>query len=362
MMKKNKKILIIQNADPLSFVRTGRFYNFFKYHKYDTRFLGWERLKRISKDIYKDTSIQYLMKDSSRSFLFIYYIKWSFLLFFYLLKNRKKYDYFLVINFETAISAYLASKFCKIDFIYDIWDDFDLRYKLPTFLKKIIYTIDSKIKRAALTTIHVDTSRVRKNDTKYIVIENSPIDIFTKPFTLPKRKEYFVVSGLLTKERGDNEIISFIKSNPSIKFHFYISNTALLNKKLLQTIQSLKNIQLFGYLPQSEFLKKIKDCSGIFCLHNPSLDIFKANSPNKLFDGMMLGIPIIVNKNNPIGDFVEKHKIGVTVNYTHDASWDIITSVTFKKNIDTYGNNGRKLYEKKYNFLKNAEKILPFIQ
>lgn len=51
----------------------------------------------------------------------------------------------------------------------------------------------------------------------------------------------------------------------------------------------------YDRMPQAELFDKLIDCCGIFSLYDPKLEINRLAASNKVYDAMMLGIPVITN-------------------------------------------------------------------
>ena len=67
---------------------------------------------------------------------------------------------------------------------------------------------------------------------------------------------------------------------------------------------------------------------------------------------MMLGIPVITNREVINSKFIERQNIGIVINYKYDSSWDILSSKDFLDIASKFGQNGRELYLQEYQFDK----------
>lgn len=76
--------------------------------------------------------------------------------------NKKKYDFIYCADFEAMLPVYMSCKFKKIKLIYDIYDEFSIRYKFPYIIKRILELIDVAMKNRAYLVIHVDSVRLNK--------------------------------------------------------------------------------------------------------------------------------------------------------------------------------------------------------
>ena len=354
-----KPILYIKGS-PIDDVRIQKFISFFRSKCIDVYFWGWDR---TAKKEPKCDKVKYLLIGGGfgGKLLLLYYPIWMFVLFcnFIFIRNLKKYT-IIAINFECAFPLFLASKFRNIPYIYEVYDEFAISHKFSSWLKRILVKIDHKIMKNAEFVIHVDNNRIRYNKCKTIVVENSPYDYFEgKVRDYEAVNHSFAIIGNISKTRGIDQIFLFAQKYPNISFllagTFY--DTIYKNKLL-----SLPNVIYYDRMPQEELFEKIIDCCGIFSLYDPQLEINRLAASNKVYDAMMLGIPVITNPEVANSAFIKEHEVGVVVDYKFNETWDFLADSKFVEFAKTIGKNGRNLYLKEYRFEKMLEnRLLPLI-
>ena len=139
-------------------------------------------------------------------------------------------------------------------------------------------------------------------------------------------------------------------SNPVI---FVIAGEGRLRPKLeeLAKVKKLKNIVFLGQINKyevAELYKKAIACLVLF----KNLPILSTNSPNKFFDAISAGKPIITNMGGWIGKLVENYKIGFSLeNDNPQAIVETVEKLTSmnKNQLEEMGQNARKLAEEKFN-------------
>jgi glycosyltransferase involved in cell wall biosynthesis len=72
-----------------------------------------------------------------------------------------------------------------------------------------------------------------------------------------------------------------------------------------------------GILPQSQVLQLTESCDAVFCFYEPLTPNDVHASPNKLYDAMAVGRPVIINAETTVAQFVSDHKLGYVTGY-HD--------------------------------------------
>lgn len=360
----NKSILIIKNAH-FNNTKLRKYAKVFIKNNYDLHFVGWKRKDSEEESSPNFKSVRFLHRGGGYGFnkirLAINYIVWMTKLFFFAInkKNIKSVDHIFLTDFDVAFPFYLA-KFINRDlnYFYEIRDDFALRYKFPNFVKRLVSSIDAKVKKSSRFVIHVDESRIRQGDTEYIVVKNTPFD-FYNGFQSPSHKLKIAVIGHLSKIRGLEQILIFANDNPEIEFIF--AGVEIFDSEIKSKISELKNIRVYKRMQQQDLFKIIYDCSGIFSIYDPNLEINLKAASNKLYDAMMLGIPVIVNNEILAANFVRQNNLGFLVDYEYNDSWKVLaSSLKDKVLVRDIGFNGRKIFENDLDFLSICEnKLIP---
>lgn len=356
-----KSIIYIKGSDIYD-VRLQKFLKFFVDRKTDLSFWGWSRLKENK--TMQGVAEEYLLSGGGygkKSKLFFYYFLWVLVVFVKCLKTNLKDKVVIAIDFDSALGVYLASKFKKINYVYEVYDDFALRYKFPAFVKKTVHKIDTKIMNKSKCVIHVDENRVLYKDCKWIVIENTPSDIFCgEQRKYEEIEEYFAVIGHMSKERGLLPILDFIKNNPHIRF---LVVGRFLDESILEEYNKQPNVEYYNYMPQSELFKKMGHCCAIFSLYDPSIEINRLAASNKVYDAMMFGIPVITNKEVVNSDFIMQNNLGFVIDYNYNDSWSCLTSGSFMDKVKEMGTNGRIMYLNRYQFSELVkQRLIPVIE
>jgi len=354
------KIRLVK-SDGQSNVRLNKYFKFFTENNIQFDFIGWQREKE-NHSPFKDNFIPLITGGGyGGKKLIFYYLLWIMKLFLYhiFLKDLSKYK-FIVINFDSGFVLYLISLIRKVDFIYEIRDDFSLSYNFPKWIKVIIDYLDNKIKSQSSNIIHVDENRVLSSDKRVIIIENSPFDFFKGKEFDKELKHCFAITGNISEIRGAHSILKFARKNKHVDF---ILAGKFYDSYLKSSFLSLGNVTYYDYMPQDKLFNLLSSCCGIFSIYDPILEINKKAASNKLYDAMMLSIPVITNIEVINSKVVIDNVSGYIVDYEFNNTWDFLASKEFINDALCKGKNGRKLYEEKYEFNKLLKtQLLPILQ
>lgn len=338
-------------------VRLSKFISIFNKNGLDVYFIGWQREKNA--EIEQNQFYKYIYTGGGyyNKNLILHYPIWMVKVFFYFLfkKDIKKFN-IIAINFDVALPIYLVSFIRDFNFTYEIYDQFALSYNFSERLKKLLLFIDDKIIARAKMVIHVDRNRVKNMTEKVVIIENTPEDYYdAKPRTYDKIRHKFAVTGRISISRGINHILRFAKENPTIEL-LVVGDLNDLNGVELEN--DMQNITVKSFIPQKELFSIMESCCGIFSLYDPKLEINRLAASNKVYDAMMLGIPVITNKEVINSSFIKDNNIGYIVNYEFDQSWTFLSQSNFVEQAIALGKESRKIYLEQYLFNKLVEKKL----
>jgi len=249
-------------------------------------------------------------------------IRWQFGLMWWLLKNKKNYEIIHACDFDTILPALAMKFFWKKIVVYDIFDFYaDHLRKTPKFIKKIIRGLDFWAINKSDGVILVDDSRksqISGSKPKiYISIYNSPEDLYNiKSDEIPNEKNSsFKIAyiGLLQVERGLLELIEVLKNHP--EWQLDMAGFGGDEEKILAEIKSMGNVNWYGRIHYQKALEISNVSDVMIATYDPSIPNHRYSSPNKVFEAMMLGKPIIVAKNTNMDLIIEKEKCGIIVEY-----------------------------------------------
>jgi glycosyltransferase involved in cell wall biosynthesis len=159
------------------------------------------------------------------------------------------------------------------------------------------------------------------------------------------RSEFnLVYAGIVTAERGLLFLINAINAIPRAKLLL----AGRIYDKHIKNLWKNPKINYSGILSPSRALCLEAEADVIAILYDPIIPINMVANPNKLFEAMMLGKPVI---SNVCHDIITEENCGIIVNYDRS---DILKGLlllyenpSLRKKL---GENGRKAFERKYNW------------
>ena len=146
--------------------------------------------------------------------------------------------------------------------------------------------------------------------------------------------EYIIEAAKSLKERGCEDV----------NFIFMGDGATLPLLKSLVEEYGLKNVQFLGN-HKMDIVSEVVNCCDASITTFKNLPILKTNSPNKLFDSLSAGKPIIVNSAGWTKDMVEKENCGFYVNVEkpEELADKLLLYKDNKDLLDEWGKNARRL-------------------
>jgi glycosyltransferase involved in cell wall biosynthesis len=200
--------------------------------------------------------------------------------------------------------------------ICDLYDSLPLRVpgKLPRVLARAVATVALSRSDQVIVT---DENRRSLLASRYLprvtVLPNYPrlSDVATTG-TFPSGPTRILVAGQLLPQRGLGQLLDACQGLEGIEL--WCAGQAIspwVRKVFLRSPLA----RYFGLLPQPRVLALTEECDAVFSFYQPLTPNDIHASPNKLYDAMMVGRPVIINGETQVARFVAAHGLGYVVDY-----------------------------------------------
>lgn len=372
-MQINKNIIFLRSTSIKNDSRVLKEVGCLIKHGYNVKVLGWDRdefLKNNQSINFDNINIPIQVFRKKAEYgsgikNLIKLFQFQVWLLYNLLKIRKNIDIIHSCDLDTALPARLISKFFKKKMVYDIFDYYIDSHYVPNKMKKIVENTEINIiNKADLTIICTEERReqIKKaRPKKCIVIYNTPkIDrnnIKQKVIKSSNDKLKIVYVGILQENRLLKEIGEEIKKYPDFELH--IGGFGQLQKYFSELSEKYGNIFYYGQMKYEDVLNLEEDANLLFATYNPEISNHKYSAPNKLYEAMALGKPIIVCKNTGIDELVKNENIGISISYDAKKFIEVIENLAENKELQKqWSDNAKKLYNEKYSWEQMEKKLI----
>ncbi|MFD2331454.1 glycosyltransferase family 4 protein [Cohnella sp. GCM10020058] len=283
------------------------------------------------------------------------------LLSYWLIKNRNKYDCIHACDFDTGLTGLVCSKILKKKIVYDIFDYYIDSFNVPRLLKSLVEFLDLKVINHSNAVIITNESRrvqIKKSRPKYLeVIHNSPEKIKMNSTLGSNEKLKVVYVGILSENRLLKEVVELISESEACELH--IAGFGQLETMIYNYSTTYKNIEYYGRIKYNDTLKLETECDVLFATYNPLIENHRYSSPNKLYEAMMLGKPIIVCKGTGIDEIVEKLELGLVIDYNRISFKNALAELTREK--ETWKNKEseiQRIYDTYYSWELMSQRLI----
>jgi glycosyltransferase involved in cell wall biosynthesis len=266
-------------------------------------------------------------------------------------------------------------RFLKKIVIYDVHEDLSLQIYnklwIPKYLKKALSVIasfiETQISRKLDHTI-VSTPSIEKRfkQNNVTIIQNSPI-VKTKnsidSINYQNRKNIIVYIGSISKKRGIIEMIDILNLlNEKLDCKLAIAGN-FNDKNLESNVISLpswkQHVEFFGWVNRNDINRLLSKARiGLTLLH--PCPNYLESYPVKLFEYMCAGVPVIASNFALWDEIITEAGCGYTID-PFDIN-GIVNILEFVLNNEEkayeMGRKGRKFVEDRFNWDKEAEKLL----
>ena len=265
-----------------------------------------------------------------------------------------RFDVVHACDFDTA---YVASKWCRRLhklLVYDIFDYYVDSFSVPGVLKGFVEGMDRRLIDCADATIICTERRAEQiagaSPQRLTVVHNSPgvpnwLASFEGPTTSERVRICYV--GVLSKGRDISGLLDFVASNEGFELH--IGGFGLYENDVCQYAERCGNIFFYGKVSYAETLRLEASCDILVAMYDPSIRNHFFAAPNKFYEGLMLGKPLVMARGSGMSDIVEQERLGFVCEYG-DVGSGLINARERRSEWEAISDCERHLYRSRYSW------------
>lgn len=123
------------------------------------------------------------------------------------------------------------------------------------------------------------------------------------------------------------------------------------SREIAELASNSTQIEYIGFIPHAEVIKLTSSCDCVVAPYDPSVINNVVGMPNKLFEAMSSGKPILVSRGTLAGAIVEKYRCGIAVRYADvddaERALRVLTDTEVRR---TFGANGKRIFAERYSW------------
>ncbi|PWU78935.1 MAG: hypothetical protein DLM72_20030 [Candidatus Nitrosopolaris wilkensis] len=261
-------------------------------------------------------------------------------------------------DLDTVLPCYIYKIVFRKKMVFDVFDRYAMAFIPPKF--RTLYSFVNSLedlfasKSDVLLNVSDELQRTFVRKPKHCVtimncpheldvpVDKSETDVLTLAFM-----------GHVRKGRGLEQMATAVKDLEGVEL---VVAGQVTDRKLLDDILKIPNVQYRGWLPFSEALEVEASSDVMIALYDSGDPINKFSMGSKIFESMMCGIPLITNVTH---DLIKEIGCGMIVEY-NDIDQIKATIINLRDNKDLrtlLGKNGRKAFLEKYNWTAMEDKL-----
>jgi glycosyltransferase involved in cell wall biosynthesis len=199
------------------------------------------------------------------------------------------------------------------------------------------------------------------------VVYNTPVDIYdslNSRFISKEDRTIFTIfyGGILSADRGLFQLVDIVQDIPNIRL--VVAGFGSIEQEFIHYLEGKVNVSFLGRVPYDKILELTFASDCVAALYDPWIPNNRLASPNKLFEAMMCGKPIIASDQSSLSELVRRENCGLVICY-HEIGE--LREAIYRLKDDRelrieLGKNARSAYLRNYNWFTIEQGILDLIK
>ncbi|MBO5973120.1 MAG: glycosyltransferase family 4 protein [Clostridia bacterium] len=276
--------------------------------------------------------------------------------------SRRSFDIVHACDFDTAFFSCGVAGRRKSRFVFDI---FDFLYDRPRgLLQKVVRRAQFWLINRADATIICTEQRAEQiagaHPRRLAVVHNTPdarqLESLCESAE-DRGRIRLVYVGILQPHRLLNEVIEAVSSREDIELH--IGGFGKLEGYVREMADTCGNIYFYGRIPYARTLALEQSCHIMLALYDPNVSNHLYAAPNKFYESLMLGKPVMMVKGTGMSRVVEDFDLGELIGYSKEGFMLGIDKLLSRRGEwESMSERMKKLYRDSYSWEKSEKTLL----
>lgn len=225
-----------------------------------------------------------------------------------------------------------------------------------TILEKVILKLENSVIDSADATIICTEKRKEQiagsNPKRLAVIHNTPAAAQFKQCDMKTKRTGRVkiaYIGILDPSRLLKDVAAVVSENNSVELH--VGGFGTLENYFKDHSEACDNIYYHGRLTYDHTLSLENECDIMLAIYDPVIENHRFAAPNKFYESLMLGKPVIMARGTGMSEVVEENGIGELIEYTREGFADGLNRlIERRKEWALIGNRMKEIYRNQYSW------------
>lgn len=340
------------NPDP----RVEKYVNFYKEKALEYLLIGWNRSEDIKPQ--REDALFFEKKagygKGARNIVNL--ILWNWYLLKILLKRREDYQLIHACDFDTMLPTVFMKLFWGKKVVFDVFDWYtDSRQIGNKIVKKVLKTVEQWVTKKSDFIIICEEERIVQlpkdvDVNKVHVHRNLPdnmIEVDKSANMDEKKRDSYVLSyvGVFDSGRGLKELLEAVSHNKQVVLH--MAGFGRLTNIVQNYAAKYDNIKYHGAVKHDQAMALMGSSDIIVGMYYTINRNHILAAPNKYYEALFLGKPLLTNVGTIVGDRTLKYQTGYAIEEGKEAILKFMADITEDKN-RILGRNAKDLFEKKF--------------
>lgn len=349
------KIILLRSMDMLPDPRVEKYVRFYHENNLDYQLVGWNRANEKQEKkhtLYFDCPSRYGagVKNLKNLLLFNVFLLKT------LWKQRITYHTIHACDLDTVMPALFIKLFLRKNVIFDVFDWYsDSRIIPATWFRLVVSTCERLAVHFSDYVILCDEERVRQipfpfDKKKMIVLPNIPQFESFPTDTKYDTDRPFTISyvGILSTHRGLEDLLEVVSKCGDIRLS--IAGFGELEPLVGQYSANHNQIRYLGKLAYADGLALMQQSDLIVAMYYKSIRNHIYAAPNKYYEALFLGKPLLTTVGTLIGAKTEKYQTGFAIEEGKDAILECLLHLK-QHQLDIKAANAHQLWMDTYQTL-----------
>jgi glycosyltransferase involved in cell wall biosynthesis len=289
-------------------------------------------------------------------------LKFQIFIYRWLKEHRNEYDVIHAYDLDTGYIAQKASVLFNKVFVYDIPDYYADSHGFTGITRKIISNTENRVINHSFATIICSEERKEQirqaHPNRLYIIHNTPyIKKIEKIEDAHERLRIGYV-GIFGPTRFLKEITEYVAARSDCELHLGGYGGAGMSSYFEAMAEQYSNIYFYGRVPYDETLRIESSCDILPIIYDPGIPNHKYAAPNKFYEALALGKPMIMAKGTGMSSIVDEFRIGETMEYSVEGLEKAICRLVSRKNEWLLiGRKEQELYKTTYSWDEMERRI-----
>jgi len=283
---------------------------------------------------------------------------------FHMRKWLKSHSFDVVhaCDFDTAFFSRGIVKRKKEKFVFDIFDFLcgDAKNLMQHMVKKAQISIINSSDATIICTEERKKQIQGSTPKRLAVIHNTPSASQIKGGDLtvaPSDRVKIVYVGILQDYRLLKEITEVVSESKDVELH--VGGFGKFDSYFLEMSQANENIHFYGRLSYDQALNLEQQCDIMLAVYDPSIENHVFAAPNKFYESLMIGKPVVMVRGTGMSQIVEENDIGVLIEYSKEGFKQGLEKLMSKRDEwDTIGEHMKKIYSESYQWETMEKRLI----